>query len=157
MVDNAVEPTYAKEGDAGMDLTAVSVRISDRFIEYGTGLIIEIPEGYVGKLYARSSVSNTDLTLANCVGIVEHTYRGEIKLRFSINNKVYNIESFANNDNNAGQFRDDQIEPIMYEVGDRIGQIIIERLEKWEFNQIKENEELTATNRGEQGFGSSGR
>ena len=84
-LDNAaVIPSYATNGDAGLDLTAVSCQIdqSGLFIEYGTGLAVEIPEGYVGLLFPRSSVSKTTLILANHVGVVDSGYRGEIKFRF---------------------------------------------------------------------------
>ena len=51
---DAVTPTYAKDGDAGLDLTAISKRYTDTFVEYGTGISIEIPEGYVGLIWDRS-------------------------------------------------------------------------------------------------------
>ena len=56
--DNAVIPSYAKPGDAGLDLTATSMQVVDQktygYIEYGTGIAVEIPEGYVGLIYPRS-------------------------------------------------------------------------------------------------------
>lgn len=70
--ENAVIPSYAKPGDAGLDLTATSRSIDSygNFI-YGTGLAFEIPEGYVGLLFPRSSVCKTDSILSNCVGVVD--------------------------------------------------------------------------------------
>jgi dUTP pyrophosphatase len=75
LVENAVIPTYAQDGDAGMDLTATSINVVETpdfgYIEYGTGLAFEIPKGFVGLLYPRSSVSKTGLILANSVGVVD--------------------------------------------------------------------------------------
>lgn len=69
---NAVIPKYSKYGDAGMDLVATSVDYSNEYyIEYGTGLAIEIPEGYVGYIFPRSSNSKYDLQLCNSVGIID--------------------------------------------------------------------------------------
>ena len=69
---NAVIPKYSKYGDAGMDLVATSVDYSNEYyIEYGTGLAIEIPEGYVGYVFPRSSNSKYDLQLCNSIGIID--------------------------------------------------------------------------------------
>lgn len=75
LVENATLPNYAKEGDSGLDMTAISRTIVNEkdygYIEYGTGIAIAIPDGCVGLLFPRSSVSNTGLFLANSVGIVD--------------------------------------------------------------------------------------
>lgn len=70
---NAVIPKYAKKGDAGLDLIAVDkvIDMEYNYIEFDTGLSIEIPEGYVGLLFPRSSISNTIHTLANSVGVID--------------------------------------------------------------------------------------
>ena len=70
--ENSILPSYSKSGDAGMDLTAVS-RIFDKDgnVSYGTGLSFEIPEGYVGLLFPRSSNSKQDLLLSNSVGVLD--------------------------------------------------------------------------------------
>ena len=70
---DAVIPCYAKAGDAGMDLVAVSEKWNEQntMVTYDTGLSIEIPEGYVGLLFPRSSVSKTTLNLANSVGVID--------------------------------------------------------------------------------------
>ena len=83
LCESAVIPTYAKPGDAGMDLVATS-RIFDKYgnVEYGTGIAMEIPEGYVGLLFPRSSICKQDLALANAVGVVDSCFRGEIKFKF---------------------------------------------------------------------------
>ena len=141
----ATIPTYAKQGDAGMDLTAVSMlkKFGDdkegytskeiKYIEYDTGLSMEIPEGFVGYLFPRSSVSKTDLMLANCVGVVDSGYRGPVKLRFK--------KSGCSTDVSA------------YSPGDRVGQIIIMPVPNFEFEEV---EGLSDTSRGEGGFGSTG-
>ena len=138
-------PTYAKQGDAGMDLTAVSMDVKYgeckegytskeiKYIEYDTGLAMQIPEGYVGYLFPRSSISKTDLMLANCVGVVDSGYRGPVKLRFKKSGCSIEMES--------------------YEPGDRVGQIIIMPVPTFEFNEV---DELTDTERGDGGFGSTG-
>lgn len=126
----AVLPTYAHVGDAGMDVYAVSKNETDKFIEYGTGLSFELPSDHVMLLYPRSSVSNLNLTLANSVGVLDSGYRGELKLRFR----------------KAGE--------AVYEIGDKIGQILVLPFPLIEF---EEAEELAASVRGVGGFGSSGK
>ena len=127
---DAVIPSYAKLDDAGLDLIAVR-KWEDRHgnICYGTGLAMEMPSGHVCLLFPRSSISKTNLRLANAVGVVDPGYRGEIILKF---------------DNTGEQH---------YEVGDRIGQMIIMPFPKIEFENVKE---LSKTSRGLGGFGSTG-
>jgi dUTP pyrophosphatase len=133
--EQAVIPSYSKEGDCGLDLTAISVSTIDKsrfgYIEYDTGLAIEIPEGYVGLVYPRSSLSNTGLILANHVGVIDQNYRGSIKCRF---------KAIPGTD--------------IYSVGDRIAQLIIQPCPKIEFEVV---DELSDTNRNDLGFGSSGK
>ena len=130
--DDAIVPSYAKAGDAGMDLTCVDMKMSETYVEYDTGLPMEIPEGYVGFLFPRSSVSKTNLVLANCVGVVDSGYRGPVKLRFKeLNGPI------------GGR----------YKIGDRVGQIIIMPVPTFEFEEVKE---LSNTSRGDGGFGSTG-
>ena len=125
-------PKYAKRGDAGMDLYAVSQSFDkhNNYV-YGTGLAMEIPEGYVGLLFPRSSISKTAHSLRNAVGVIDSGYRGEIIFKFDINT------------NNS---------PV-YEVGERIGQIIIMPYPQIEFEEAFE---LSKSQRGKGGFGSSG-
>ena len=128
----ATIPKYAKHGDAGMDLTCISMNMAETYVEYDTGLAMEIPEGHVGFLFPRSSVSKTNLVLANCVGVVDSGYRGPVKLRFKeLNGPI------------GGRYKE----------GDRVGQLIIMPVPN--FNCV-EVEELTETNRGDGGFGSTG-
>ena len=132
---DAVIPTYSKEGDAGMDLTAVSKEITDDYISYKTGLSFEIPKGYVGLLFPRSSNSKKDLLLTNSVGVIDSGYRGEVELRFKTipNGKLENIST--------------------YNVGDRVGQIMILPYPKIQF---VETDKLSESERGDGGFGSTG-
>lgn len=154
---DAVIPAYAKTGDAGMDLTAVSMQIDEYGnICYGTGLAFEIPEGYVGLVFPRSSIYKSNLNLSNSVGVIDSGYRGEVSFKFNI---IHNVSSWLKFKWQK-LFRKDPLNiPVMtlgfnkYKVGDRIGQIIIMPYPQIEF---EEAEELSETERGIQGYGSSG-
>jgi dUTP pyrophosphatase len=130
--ENAVIPSYSKPGDAGMDLTITEIKENNfRQISYGFGVAMEIPFGYVGLVFPRSSVKNQDLLLSNCVGVIDSGYRGEIQSTFK---KTDPSEKF-------------------YNVGDRGAQIII-----LPYPQVfmVESDELSDTERGTGGFGSTG-
>lgn len=147
--DKAVAPKYAKDGDAGVDLTATSVSETDMYIEYGTDLAVEIPPGYVGLIYPRSSLSNYDLVLSNHVGVIDSGYRGEIKFRFKRTKPE--IESYVDIDGDIGhRFTSAKV----YKVGDRIGQLIVQPVPTIEFEEVSE---LSSSDRGLGGFGSSGK
>ena len=133
LVPEAVIPSYSKPGDAGMDLTITKEIENTSFsVSYGFGLAMEIPKGYVGLVFPRSSVRNQDLILSNCVGVIDSGYRGELQATFKKTNGLDSIK---------------------YKVGDRGAQIMI-----IPYPQVKMNEvgELTKTERGEGGFGSTG-
>ena len=131
---DAVIPSYAKDGDAGMDLTAISSDVDAKgfYTEYGTGLAMEIPKGYAGFIFPRSSASKTSQIQANCVGVIDSGYRGELKVR---------LKDIGNTKQK-------------YELGDRIAQIIILPVPNVVF---VESEELDQTERGDGGFGSTGK
>lgn len=133
--EKALIPEYAKPGDAGMDLIATGIYYEDEFdnIVYKTGLAFEIPEGYVGLLFPRSSNSKKHLLLSNSVGVIDSGYRGEIILKFKPLKNSF------------------QIYP--YNIGDRIGQIIILPYPQIEFEEV---EELSNSERSTGGFGSTG-
>lgn len=132
---NAVIPVKAHADDAGLDLTATSVKTTDKYIEYGTGLAVSIPRGHVGLLFPRSSISNSDLSLANSVGVVDAGYFGEIKLRFK---KIGLTDPYFS---------------ALYNVGDRIGQLIIMPIPAVTFDEVSD---LGNSERATGGFGSSG-
>lgn len=131
--DKAVIPAYAKPGDAGLDLVATAIISADQQqVTYATGLAVEIPEGHVGLLFPRSSVRNYELSLSNSVGVIDSGYRGEIMATF-----------------NTHYYGD-----IKYKVGEKIVQLIVMPYPKME---IEEVDELSDTERGEGGFGSTGK
>lgn len=83
LLENAVMPTKAHPTDAGFDLTATSREFDEHgAVVYGTGIAVEIPAGYVGLVFPRSSVSKLDLSMANAVGVIDAGYRGEITVKF---------------------------------------------------------------------------
>jgi len=131
---SAVIPIYAKDGDAGMDLVATSIVNEEVFqITYGLGVSMEIPKGFVGLVFPRSSIRKYDLSLTNCVGVIDSGYRGELQATFRKERGVASKK---------------------YEVGDKICQIMIIPYPPIEFKEV---EELTNTERGEGGFGSTGK
>ena len=134
---DAVIPSYAKDGDAGMDVVATKI-ISDNLgaVTYGTDIAMEIPKGFVGLIFPRSSIRKTNLKLSNSVGVVDSGYRGEIQATF---NKIQGI---------------DNVERDSYKVGDRICQIMIIPHPDIQFEEV---EELNNTERGQGGFGSTGK
>ena len=136
--DLATIPTYGRHGDAGMDLTATSKWYDESGnVCYGTQLAFEIPNGFAGFLFPRSSNTKKDLILGNSVGVIDSGYRGEVVFKFR---ELLPSE------------RDIEFGAREYEIGDRIGQIIIMPYPQIEFNVV---DELSTTDRGVGGFGSS--
>ena len=137
---NAKIPTYGSEFAAGADLYAI-IHNEENKIEIlpgetafiDTGIVMEIPNGYVGLIYARSGLScKQGLAPANKVGVIDSDYRGNIMVA------LYNQSN----------------EPRTVSEGDRIAQIIIQPIEQFGF-KVKSN--LSDTIRGNGGFGSSGK
>ena len=129
-------PVYARAGDAALDLLAAA----DVDIEPGgrtaipTGIAVAIPEGYAGFVHARSGRALREgLALVNAPGLIDSGYRGEIKVI------VVNL---------------DVSEPIYVKRGDKIAQLVIKPVE---FAELVEMDELPESQRGEGGFGSTGR
>ena len=148
LIEGVEIPSYAKAGDAAFDLTATSVNITDKFIEYGTGLAVKIPEGYAGLLMPRSSNSKFDMALCNSVGLIDSGYTGELKFRYKVSrNQITVDEQGKLIINNSADFT-------VYVVGDRIGQFMIIPYPTIEFEEV---EELEVTERGADGFGSTGK
>jgi len=134
LVPEAVIPSYSKVGDAGMDLTITKEIENTTFsVSYGFGIAIEIPKGYVGLVFPRSSVRNQDLILSNCVGVIDSGYRGELQATFK---KTQGLDS------------------IKYKVGERGAQIIILPYPTIYMTEVPE---LSDTERGSGGFGSTGK
>jgi dUTP pyrophosphatase len=131
---NAVIPSYSKVGDAGMDLTITSEIENTTFsVTYGFGIAMEIPKGYVGLFFPRSSVRNQDLILSNCVGVIDSGYRGELQATFKKTNGLDSIK---------------------YKVGERGAQIIILPYPQVYMTEVPE---LSNSERGTGGFGSTGK
>lgn len=128
---DAVIPTRAHATDAGYDLYAASSSVDkDYNIVYGTGVAVEIPTGYVGLVFPRSSIASKDIMLSNSVGVIDSGYRGEVMAKFR-----------------KGGTRG-------YDVGERIAQLIILPYPEVVF---EEAEELSESDRGTGGYGSSGK
>ena len=130
---SAVIPKYAKDGDAGLDLTATAYKVNEKGqYVYTSDLALEIPYGYVGLLFPRSSICKKDLEMTNSVGVIDSNYRGPIK-------SVFNPTCE---------------DPEIYELGERFAQLIIIPYPRIEFEEV---EELSETNRGTGGYGSTGK
>lgn len=132
--ERAVIPSRAHERGAGWDLTCTSVQEDMRHncVSYGTGLAVEIPDGFVGLIFPRSSVYKEDLDLTNAVGVIDSSYRGEVMAKFRI------LQPHTHR----------------YTIGDRIGQLIIMPYPEVEFEQA---DKLDDSERGTGGYGSTGK
>lgn len=126
---NAIIPKYAKPGDAGMDLTVTELeQIDHEHIKYKFGIAVEIPKGYVGLIFPRSSCYKQRQILSNCVGVIDSGYRGELM-----------IVMIGTSEHS-------------YKVGDRAAQIMILPYPEIEFEEFLF---LTESERGAGGFGST--
>lgn len=135
--ENAVIPRYSKPGDAGMDLTITSIMSETTTdVTYGFGVAMEIPKGFVGLVFPRSSIRKYDLNLTNCVGVIDSGYRGELQATFKKTNSLKGENSEK------------------YEIGDRGAQIMILAYPQIDF---VETNTLSNTDRGDGGFGSTGK
>lgn len=131
---NAVIPSYSKIADAGMDLTITREIENTSFtVSYGFGIAMEIPKGFVGLVFPRSSVRNQDLILSNCVGVIDSGYRGELQATFKKTNGLDSLK---------------------YKVGERGAQIIVLPYPQVFMTEVPE---LSDSERGEGGFGSTGK
>lgn len=135
--DKAKTPVKAHKTDAGFDLTATKITTevgedAKLVIVYHTDVALEIPEGYVGLVFPRSSIFKKSLTLTNSVGVIDSNYRGEIMCKFKTNTDVV---------------------PSVYKEGERFAQLIIIPYPEIQF---EEAESLSESERGEGGYGSTG-
>lgn len=136
LTENAIAPVKAHATDAGFDLTCSSIttEINERgqlIIVYHTGLAFEIPEGYFGALVPRSSIANKTLTLTNCIGVIDAGYRGEVMAKMKATTDVI---------------------PAVYKEGERFAQLLILPVPEVQF---EESTELSESDRGEDGYGST--
>ncbi len=129
---DAVIPKYAHEGDAGLDLHSVEdviLRPFERKV-VGTGLSIELPEGFVSLIWDKSGVASKGIKSMG--GVIEYTYRGEYKIiLINFSDEIYEIKK-----------------------GEKIAQLLIQPIKTAE---VEISEELSETSRGEGGFGSTDR
>ena len=128
-------PMYQTSGSVGMDLTAHSIEHVEtengvEYLEYGTGVFVEIPEGYELQIRPRSSIRKTGLFLTNSPGTIDQDYRGEIKV----------------------SFRHIPDTPL-YAIGERIAQAVLCPIEIVEWEHV---DTLSETKRGAGGHGSTG-
>lgn len=154
--EKAVMPTKAHATDAGFDLVATSREVDENGnVVYGTGIAVEIPEGYVGLIFPRSSICKTNLALTNAVGVCDSGYRGEIMAKFKSLPFVANdIVRVPEDDSEFLAVKGIFDSTHIYEVGDRIAQLIIMPIPQIEF---EETDQLTDTDRGTGGYGSTGK
>lgn len=137
MRSNAIAPTRATKGSACYDLYAcidhpITLGPNSKYA-IPTGIILEIPEGHVVKVYARSSVGfKRDLVLCNSVGIIDHDYRNELMLLFR--NVGYN--------------------PVTIEDGERLAQMMLEKVLSYEMIEVTEQPKMVESRSG--GIGSTG-
>ena len=152
---NTPKLSYAKEGDAGIDLTATSKWYDEHGnVCFGTNRAFEIPKGYVGLLFPRSSNSKQQLLLSNSVGVIDSGYRGEVMLKFKSSASSFSLKSlFKLIFNQDAKITIINNVKTSYNVGERIGQIIILPYPQIEF---EEAEELSETERNTGGYGSTG-
>ena len=152
LTETAIIPTYGDAGAAGADLYAdveTPVYIGENeVVKISTGIAMEIPEGYVGLIYARSGLGcKHGLAPANKVGVIDSSYRGPIIVC------LYNHEKYDHK-NYDERYAEDYARRHTINQGDRIAQIVITPYVTAEFNEV---EELVSSDRGEGGFGSTGR
>lgn len=142
---DSILPTKAHATDAGYDLYAHSKSYDeDGNTVYGCGVAMEIPKGYVGLVFPRSSNAKKDLLLSNSVGVIDSGYRGEISFKFKQTPHVFFDES--------GTYMTCRYSK-EYSLGERIGQIIIMPYPEIEFVEV---DELSDSDRGVGCYGSSG-
>lgn len=134
MNKNAVMPNKAHKNDAGFDFTAIEehIDVTNRTLTYNLGWAVEIPDGHVGLLFPRSSISNKDISLANSVGVIDSGYRGELVAKFK---------------NNV------PMKARKYDVGERVVQLVIIPIPQIDLVVV---EELSESKRGTGGWGSTG-
>lgn len=132
--DKAKLPVKGTDDSAGYDLTVASAfwDSKNNIISYGFGIALEIPKGWVGLIFPRSSIYKKNLDLTNCVGVIDSDYRGEISAKFRLINP--NIDN-------------------VYAIRERAAQIVFVQHGNIDF---KVSNELSETLRGAGGYGHTG-
>lgn len=136
--DKVTLPAYGKDGDACMDVTATSIEYDserNRFICH-TGLHFELPKDYEMELRPRSSNTKFRVILANAPGTLDAGYRGELLVIFT-------------------PLDADDISSFPYKEGDRVCQLLVRRRERINWVEVNSLEELSSSERGTGGFGST--
>ena len=153
LMDEAPLPCHAKPGDAGMDLTSrETVTLAPGETQtVGTGVAVEIPEGYVGLVFPRSGLGSKGVNLSNCVGVIDSGYRGEIKAPLHNNRRAVklldiDLGSFGRLYASDGN--------MTVERGDRVAQLVVVPFATCECVEV---DELSDSDRSDDGFGSTGR
>lgn len=136
--DTVKLPEYMNPGDACCDLYAHKVKYEGGKIIVHTGLHFELPEGYEMEIRPRSSLTKTYLYIPNSPGTVDEGYRGEVLVIFGRTNKY--------------RFDNDIIK-----AGDRVAQLLIRRVEQINWVEVESIEDLSETERGFGGHGSTGK
>lgn len=134
--ENAIMPIRAHKTDAGIDLTCLTItqeinECGQLILVYHSGIAVDIPEGYVGLLFQRSSVSNKSLSLTNAVGVIDSGYHGEVMAKFKSTTDVV---------------------PAIYKPGEKFAQLVFVKLPEVEIEEVTD---LGDSERGEDGYGSS--
>lgn len=143
-------PTKGTAGAAAFDCYAAEdAVINGKPVLIGLGFALELPPGYHAKIFPRSSIGlKTNLRQPNSCGIIDSDYRGEVKAMYESKLSEHEVKQYGNA---IGVITG--VEPYKITKGARIAQMLIERNENVEFVEV---DELTPTDRGEKGFGSSG-
>lgn len=173
-------PTYAHNGDACCDLYAQAIEYDDekdRYIVH-TGLHIALDEDYECELRPRSSLAKTEYYIANTPGTIDEPYRGEIMVMFKCRDNIkflniidsirINLDKINNNKSNDSyihvlnaidrdRYKLNDMNKFPYKVGDRIAQILIRKRTKIEWQEVDKLEDLGETDRGQGGYGSTGK
>lgn len=132
----AILPKYAHKEDACMDLFVKDVELDGGRTIYHTGVHVALPEDYEMEIRPRSSITKTKSVIQNAPGTVDEGYRGEIMVVCR---------------------RVDCYDDPSYSIGDKVAQLLIRRRERIVWDQVKSLDDLGYTDRGDCGFGSTGR
>jgi dUTP pyrophosphatase len=130
LTETAKSPKRAHETDAGFDFYCDKIVVKDKYLVYHTGIAVEMPKNMVGLAFPRSSVIKKDMMLKNSVGVIDTDYRGEI---------IFMYHKFG-----------DEI----FSINERVGQLVFLELPRVSMIEV---DELSETDRGQGGFGSSGK